>query len=209
MSELPRHADYRDYLCERARCLLYSLLGASVGSCQRVAHCRGKQLNCHGINSPLLIRMLCNLDAREHWILVNGCYPIDSAFGTDDLEGAFSEITANAGGYMPTPVAALQAFTAAERELALHWHDDCNLRLLESKKRNVPVREAARRGDWFDGMRVPCWWPVPAPDPAEYGGSLVAAQLVRRDVKQEAVGRRVAGGRPMSIRQRHAAAGRL
>ena len=52
------------------------------------------------------------------------------------------------------------------------------------------------------------WWPVPAPDPAEYGGSLVAAQLVRRDIKQEAVGRRVAGGRPMSIRQRHAARGR-
>ena len=56
-----------------------------------MATCRGK--TAHGIEVALLVRMLCTFDARETFILEHKCYPVECAFGSDDLENAFSVIT--------------------------------------------------------------------------------------------------------------------
>jgi hypothetical protein len=199
---------YRDYLCERARHLAFVLLGPdhldplllseSAGSGKKAAT---------NLEVGLLHRILCNVDMRELFAKRHGTWGIERAFGTDDLENFFSELTRRAGGYMPTCEKAMAMARRAEEAARSLW--DPEWAQHTSRRKRYEVHQRTTRADWNDGERVPVFWPLEI-DIRRRASKRdletlqpVAKRACRPEMRMKREGEKQAQDKPQSIRQLH------
>jgi len=151
---------YRDYLCDRARHLIYLLRGPELDDVVMMAVSNGKGKKSCGIESGLLQRLLANIDQREQMIKKLNLYFNERVLGTDDLENFFSELCrrARTGVHSVTAQKALQVARTAERASRMLWDDTWDQ--YESKRKHYTKQQISSRNDWNSGARVPDWWPL-------------------------------------------------
>ena len=145
---------YRDYVIDRARFMLYRIVGTNIDDAKQLNGAYGKTY-C-GIEANVIFRLLASFDAREARIKRSGTYDVDRTYGTDDIENCFGELVGIVG-YMAKAPVVLAAFKKSERR-AESKMDPKILQYMSQRKR-YPPHMITTRADWSDGQRLPDWWP--------------------------------------------------
>lgn len=147
---------YRDFLIDRARYLLYRLVGTTIDDATSLAVAGGKSY--WGLEANLVFRLLSTFDAREGLVKKLGNYPRDRCLSTNPVENAFSELVQVAGGYMPRLEKAIASFRKAERRALKKMSSD--IEQFVSRRKRYPIARMAGRREWFDGQRQDSFWPL-------------------------------------------------
>ena len=140
---------YRDFVIDRARYLLYRILGSAIDDAERLRVCYGKTFM--GIEAQLIFRLLSTFDAREQIVRRNGTYFVERCAGTDDVENTFSEVVAEMG-YMATGKVVQGAFRKAERRASAKMKDNIR-QFVSSRKRYPPCASSPSLLFHFDRAR--------------------------------------------------------
>ena len=140
---------YRDFVIDRARYLLYRILGSAIDDAERLRVCYGKTFM--GIEAQLIFRLLSTFDAREQIVRRNGTYFVERCAGTDDVENTFSEVVAEMG-YMATGKVVQGAFRKAERRASAKMKDNIR-QFVSSRKRYPPCASSPSPLFHFDRAR--------------------------------------------------------
>jgi hypothetical protein len=172
---------FRDYCCERGRKMLYIILGPELHDLTKLSVSLGSTVkSCGNLSTPLIYRILSNIDAREALTEKLGTWFRERACDSNDLEGMFSELTRRAGGYMPTFRRAFEAMKVAERATHALWEGSWTM-FVSKRKRYTVDQSDQTRDPWNSGWRVYSWWPLEqwtiGSEPSKGGGT---AKMLRR-----------------------------
>ena len=192
---------YRDYLCARARHLIYLLLGSELDDCKMAAVSGGSSKSC-GIETALLYRFLSNIDAREQLIKQLGHYLVERALGTDDLENFFSELCRRSRSSRNSPNCQTAMIVARTAERAAKFLWDGRWRKYESKRKRYTKAERTTYNDWNCGARVPSWWPLELATAVQ----VVANKKVKAEKRMHKAGESKTQYSAVSVRTQHSAA---
>ena len=145
---------FRDYLIDRARYMLYRIVGPAIEDVQALRSCGGKLF--YGIEANLVFRLLSSFDARSELVGRLGLYPNDRCMGTNSVECTFSELVLVTGGYMPKVHRGVHALRQVERRLLSKMSGE----ILQhtSRRKKYPMADMKTRLEWFDGQRQDSFW---------------------------------------------------